>query len=419
MGTSCNIIKLASFSMPRVLSKEEQAQAQRRFMTLLVPEQTDNFGSSAYVRRAYSTDRSLEMALKMPLPHTSPAQQLINNEVLFEEYRTLAAVSNLRGFPQVFGYGKTVDGTPALLMEWVRGTSLLDARKVLCRGSQTCTAQTAAAIARAVLVTVISTQSLDAPFVHRDLSLRNIMIRTDRATVAEQVLASSFDICLIDMGSAKLVKQDPSFTVNAIRRGTPAYAAPEMLDVDNAHTTLRNDPSVDIYALGSILYDLYAGHAPFAHELSIGSDYARIKRTVPLRMLVARCPEDQGFVDAVNACLALEQKTRPKASELMELLTSSPGVLGEKPIDLPAFRRVAPSPLPCVERTPETVITVKSKTASADAASAQNPFPARSAESLRRARLSRNHQRVVSAAIIAIALLVAALAILVVQVALA
>lgn len=297
MTGSYEEVRLVKFHTPALLSECEQAAARRRFCTLLVPPQKGGFGGNAYVRRVQSGDRAFELALKMPRPDAQPEQEQLNRETLEEEYRTLSVVSNLRGFPDVYGFGYTADGTPALLMEWVDGVSLLDARPALSDGAETCPGDIVAALGLSVLKIILSTQSLDTPFVHRDLSMRNIMLRHDRIPLEEQVSNGYFDICLIDMGSAKLVKPDFSFTidVNAFRGATPAYAAPEMLERFKADPGARDNPAVDIYALGSILYELYCGHAPFEAELRHSGDHARLKRTVQPQPLAPATPPTRAW----------------------------------------------------------------------------------------------------------------------------
>ena len=318
MTGSYEEVRLVKFHTPALLSEREQAAARRRFCTLLVPPQKGGFGGNAYVRRVQSGDRAFELALKMPRPDAQPEQEQLNRETLEEEYRTLSVVSNLRGFPDVYGFGYTADGTPALLMEWVDGVSLLDARPALSDGAESCPGDIVAALGLSVLKIILSTQSLDTPFVHRDLSMRNIMLRHDRIPLEEQVSSGYFDICLIDMGSAKLVKPDFSFTVdvNAFRGATPAYAAPEMLERFKADPGARDNPAVDIYALGSILYELYCGHAPLEAELRRSGDHARLKRAVQPQPLAPATPREQGLVNAIMACLAVSQDARPSANEL-------------------------------------------------------------------------------------------------------
>lgn len=395
MTGSYEEVRLVKFHTPALLSEREQAAARRRFCTLLVPPQKGGFGGNAYVRRVQSGDRAFELALKMPRPDAQPEQEQLNRETLEEEYRTLSVVSNLRGFPDVYGFGYKADGTPALLMEWVDGVSLLDARRALSDGAETCPGDIVAALGLSVLKIILSTQSLDTPFVHRDLSMRNIMLRHDRIPLEEQVSSGYFDVCLIDMGSAKLVKPDFSFTVdvNAFRGATPAYAAPEMLERFKADPGARDNPAVDIYALGSILYELYCGRAPFEAELRRSGDHARLKRTVQPQPLAPATPREQGLANAIMACLAVSQDARPSANELAARLepfarTGAPRKrqpAAEHGGEIISANATAPASVAAPTRT------------AAQAQPTPRPTPStetvRSAESMRRARLAVKRQR--------------------------
>ena len=406
MTGSYEEVRLVKFHTPALLSEREQAAARRRFCTLLVPPQKGGFGGNAYVRRVQSGDRAFELALKMPRPDAQPEQEQLNRETLEEEYRTLSVVSNLRGFPDVYGFGYTADGTPALLMEWVDGVSLLDARSALCDGTATCPGDIVAALGLSVLKIILSTQSLDTPFVHRDLSMRNIMLRHDRIPLEEQVSSGYFDICLIDMGSAKLVKPDFSFTVdvNAFRGATPAYAAPEMLERFKADPGARDNPAVDIYALGSILYELYCGHAPFEAELRRSGDHARLKRTVQPQPLAPATPHEQGLVNAIMACLAVSQDARPSANELAARLEPFART-GAPRKRRPAANRGSVTVL--VDATAPANMAAPTRTA-AQAQPASRPAPStetvRSAESMRRARLAVKRQRSMALTMVIVAL---------------
>lgn len=406
MTGSYEEVRLVKFHTPALLSEREQAAARRRFCTLLVPPQKGGFGGNAYVRRVQSGDRAFELALKMPRPDAQPEQEQLNRETLEEEYRTLSVVSNLRGFPDVYGFGYTADGTPALLMEWVDGVSLLDARLALSDDATTCPGDIVAALGLSVLKIILSTQSLDTPFVHRDLSMRNIMLRHDRIPLEEQVSSGYFDICLIDMGSAKLVKPDFSFTVdvNAFRGATPAYAAPEMLERFKADPGARDNPAVDIYALGSILYELYCGHAPFEAELRRSGDHARLKRTVEPQPLAPTSPHEQALVNAIMACLAVSQDARPSANELAARLepfarTGAPRKrcpVAEHGGEIISANATAPANVAAPTR------------AAVRAQSAPRPTPStetvRSAESMRRARLAVKRQRSMALTMVIVAL---------------
>ncbi|MFR3878694.1 MAG: hypothetical protein ACLTYW_11695, partial [Collinsella sp.] len=92
-------------------------------------------------------------------------------KTLTEEYRNLAVVSPLGGFPKTYGYGYA-GNTPVILMEWIEGLPLRDAAAELTDPAEGghIPANTVAAIGKRLGEILLTTQKLDAPFVHRDIS---------------------------------------------------------------------------------------------------------------------------------------------------------------------------------------------------------------------------------------------------------
>jgi hypothetical protein len=131
-----------------------------------------------------------------------------------------------------------VDDLPYLVMEYVPGMSLqqrldrdgpLDLEEILRIG-----AQAAAGLAAA------HQQSL----IHRDIKPANIL------------LDSAGNVRLTDFGLARAV-DDTSLTQTGVIAGTPQYMAPEQ-----ARGTAL-DHRADLFSLGSVLYALCTGEAPF------------------------------------------------------------------------------------------------------------------------------------------------------------
>lgn len=350
------LFQLESFDTAAPVNPADEEFAKRRFMTLIVKADRSSHGNTGLVLQAHNTsnerfavkvlaDNTLMRALGTNTPSRTAdesAMHLANTAALFEEYRNLCRVSHLRGFPHVYGYG-TCQGEPLILMEWIEGTSLDKAASMLPHDGEGVTCAATASVGCAVLGTLLSTQNLETPLVHRDLSPANIMFRTNELGIDEQVQALAFKPCLVDMGSSVPALGSDTLTQRADiwRYATPAYAAPEMLtrDIPNI-AELRRSPSVDVYAIASILYELYSGHTPFraarhqAHEVS---SYYLLKTQNEPEPLVAHKGDDQAFADLIMSCLVTDQASRPSEREFYEGLLAFAPDLGESAVSRPGL----------------------------------------------------------------------------------
>ncbi len=137
--------------------------------------------------------------------------------------------------------GKTEDGLPYLVMEYVEGapiTEYADAHKLSITERLKLFRAVCAAVQYAHRNLVI----------HRDLKPSNILV------TAEGVPK------LLDFGIAKLLdqkSQGETETVTALRAMTPEYASPEQVRGERVST------GSDIYSLGVVLYELLTGTRPY------------------------------------------------------------------------------------------------------------------------------------------------------------
>ena len=317
------LIVLDTFEPAVAFDPAHRDESRRRFSMFLVHADADK-GGTGVVQRATNTAGEV-FAIKR-LRNLDGSDERIAagmRAVLFEEYRNQLTVSHLKGFPRVYGYG-TSAGEPLIVMEWVEGSTLKHITPQLPHEDGGVRGDVVAAIGVAVLSILNNVRHLDTGVAHRDISPRNIMIATSERSLQDQLATLDFDIRLIDFGSSTALNPiDPTFTVRADvwRGGTPEYAPPEMLTHDIAGIeTRRLSPTVDIYALSSVLYELYCGHTPFnLQALGTASPY-RVKTETAFEMPRARTAADEALVSIIVAGLAVDQERRPSVEQMLDLL---------------------------------------------------------------------------------------------------
>lgn len=333
-------------------------EVRRRFETLLIPAVPREGLSDGAVLRAQNTSGEV-FALKVlraPAPTHGLGDKTPDTEALrlvessrelafTEEYRSMLAVSFLRGFPRVYGFGlaaSSLDGheeeKPAIIMEWVEGLTLREATTLLpartyadenARPRRSVLPETVAALGTALLDILLSTSELDCRFLHRDLSPRNVIVRTSAVPIAEQIASSSFDLRIVDLGSSSVLRdgeRGTTLTHDIWRFGTVEYAAPEMLTRDVPEVSrLRHSQTVDTYAVCSMLYELVCDQTPF--ELS------RRPNASPYLTKMVERPEVPAWLDNNARSLAdllvrglnAEQPKRYTTLALREALAAWPG----------------------------------------------------------------------------------------------
>lgn len=317
------LIVLDTFEPAVAFDPAKRDESRRRFSMFLVQSEAGQ-GGTGVVQRATNTAGEIFAIKRLHVSDTTDERIAAGmRAVLFEEYRNQLTVSHLKGFPRVYGYG-TSAGEPLIVMEWVEGSTLKHITPQLPHEDGGVRGDAVAAIGVAVLSILNNVRHLDTGVAHRDISPRNIMIATSERSLQDQLATLDFDIRLIDFGSSTALNPiDPTFTVRADvwRGGTPEYAPPEMLTHDIAGIeTRRLSPTVDIYALSSVLYELYCGHTPFnLQALGTASPY-RVKTETAFEMPQARTTADEALVNIIVAGLAVDQEQRPSVEQMLDLL---------------------------------------------------------------------------------------------------
>lgn len=317
------LIVLDTFEPAVAFDPAKRDESRRRFSMFLVQSEAGQ-GGTGVVQRATNTAGEIFAIKRLHVSDTMDERIAAGmRAVLFEEYRNQLTVSHLKGFPRVYGYG-TSNGEPLIVMEWVEGSTLKHITPQLPHEDGGVRGDAVAAIGVAVLSILNNVRHLDTGVAHRDISPRNIMVATSERSLQDQLATLDFDIRLIDFGSSTALNPiDPTFTVRADvwRGGTPEYAPPEMLTHDIAGIeTRRLSPTVDIYALSSVLYELYCGHTPFnLQALGTASPY-RVKTETAFEVPQARTAADEALISIIVAGLAVDQERRPSVEQMLDLL---------------------------------------------------------------------------------------------------
>src|SRR5262245_8067919 len=177
--------------------------------------------------------------------HKKHTRNQVIKQRFFQEAVAMARLDH-PNLPRLFTFGED-NGSYYLVMEFISGGLLseeLNEKGTIDSGR-----------ALAVL-----TQVLDAlgyahrnGIIHRDLKPDNIMLLKDCPSPVIKVL---------DFGIARLVGGE-NLTLAGEGFGTPAYMAPERIIGSTG-----DDPRVDIYSAGIILFEMLTGKAPFESKSS-------------------------------------------------------------------------------------------------------------------------------------------------------
>lgn len=293
------LARVDGFEPAVALGTDELPAYLRRFTMLFADDATMRRGGIGRVTRAVNAQGEAVALKQLILPTRDEFDDDVAHEALVtkfkaafrEEYECHRALSGLKGFPRLYGWGE-VDGVPAIVMEWVEGETLARLRPCFAvDDAGRLSPLVAARLGRDLFDLLCRMSLVGEGFVHRDISPANIMVRTARLPLDRQLAEGTFDLCLIDFGSSLALEPasavagtggKESFTERyaTLRRATVAYAPPEMLTDDIPDLRiLRMSPAIDVYAAASTVYELIAGVAPYEVAPSASGTSGSRKKT--------------------------------------------------------------------------------------------------------------------------------------------
>jgi len=209
----------------------------------------------------------------------------------FKEAQSAAAIGH-PGIVNVIDCGRTRDGLPYMIMEFLEGENL---ESILMK-------EKFLEIKRAIRIIMQSADALSSAhergIVHRDIKPANIFLNKTNG--------KSEVVKIVDFGIAK-IKSSSSFTAIGQIIGTPLYMSPEQARGDK-----NLDYHSDIYSLGVTFFHIVCGKPPFDGETNIAILLKHITEDPPKpKSIRADIPEP--IESLILKMLAKEPSERPQS----------------------------------------------------------------------------------------------------------
>jgi eukaryotic-like serine/threonine-protein kinase len=304
---------------------------------LQIGDQFDHYQIQAHMTQGGMSDiyRAFDLINRREVVIKVPDQSMLGDPAQFERFQRELEVMKTLDHPAILkglGSGK-FNRIPYLVTELVDGQSL----RVLIEKSAPLPVEQAIALVKKIADGLAYCHKNDV--IHRDLKPENVLI-----TSAGQPVVMDFGLALTK-SAHRVTYSNLSATM-----GTPDYMAPEQIEGQ------RGDQRTDIYALGTILFELLSGRTPFTgdNHMVIMSQHLndtapRLDRIVPsisieLTAIVATClaqnPDDRykdmdALMDALEhpekanlAILDKVQSSSKSSSSLMQMETTRGVLIG-------------------------------------------------------------------------------------------
>lgn len=258
-------------------------------------------GGMSDIYRAYDLVNRREVAIKVP------DSSLIGDPAQYERFQREMEVLNTLHHPAILkgiGSGR-YNRTPFLVTEFVDGQSL----RTLMDAAGTLPPEQAVSLVCKIADGMAYCH--ENGVIHRDLKPENILI-----TPEGQPVIMDFGLALTK-GSRRVTYSNLSATM-----GTPDYMAPEQIEGQ------RGDQRTDVYALGTILYEMLAGKTPFAGDNNLAVMAQHLHKTAPrldkinpnvspeLAAIAAKCLQRDPADRYASMRLLMDALEHPEATDL-------------------------------------------------------------------------------------------------------
>ncbi|CAF0811664.1 unnamed protein product [Adineta ricciae] len=197
----------------------------------------------------------------------------------------------------------------AIASNWIRGSTLFE--MIHIRNDSipfNLAVQYAAQIAQAM--SYLHEKSIN----HMSLRTTNIFVQNNRVVLT--------DYGLVPLSKCYRYHEQPAVIVP---RGFLSYLAPEIirkLDPRNEQTLLQHTPQTDVYAFGTVWYELLFREFPYAKQLA---EYIIWRAGNSLKQPLSSVHISKNAKDIINQCWSFVPDDRPDFAMLCKSLTKMPG----------------------------------------------------------------------------------------------
>lgn len=259
--------------------------------------------------------RDMKLGRKVALKVVHP--EALGDATAVERFQFEARVTARFSHPHIvtiFAVGEH-NGSPYVALEYLEGQTLRERMEEM-RLSVRETMRIGLAIAEALA------EAHRHGVLHRDLKPENVLLPRDgRLRVVDfglaKAVAGQEGLLTQTARHAATVRLESStqarFLTSGGVVGTPLYMAPEQW-MDQEHTS-----AIDVWALGTILYELICGHPPFDDE-TIFALCARVCSKDPSPGLTQVDDVPAELQELIRACLDKDPARRPAADAVVEAL---------------------------------------------------------------------------------------------------
>jgi len=251
-------------------------------------------GGMSDIYKAYDLVNRRDVAIKVP------DQSMMGDPAQYERFQREMEVISSLDHPAIqkgLGSGK-YNRIPYMVTQYVDGRSL----RTVIDESAPMPPEQALPLVRKIAEGMAYCHANHV--IHRDLKPENILV-----TASGQPVIMDFGLALTK-SSHRVTYSNLSATM-----GTPDYMAPEQIEGE------RGGLPTDVYALGTILFELLAGRTPFSGDTNLAVMQQHLQKSAPrldrirpgvppaIAALVARClarnpderfPDMQALIDAID-----------------------------------------------------------------------------------------------------------------------